>query len=56
MEAIIKDQLVSYSLYNGLISRQQHAFINKHSTVNNLLQCTHDWALAVHGGHYVDAV
>jgi len=32
-----------------------HAFIKKHSTVTNLLQFTHDWALAVHGGHSVDA-
>ena len=56
MEAIIKDQLVSYLLSKGLISRQQHAFIKNHSTVTNLLQCTHDWALAVHGGHAVDAV
>ena len=56
MEAIIKNQLVSYLLSKGLISRQQHAFIKHHSTVTNLLQCTHDWALAVHGGHTVDAV
>jgi len=27
MEAIIKDQLVSYLHSKGLISRQQHAFI-----------------------------
>jgi len=41
--------------FKGLISRQQHALIKKHSTVTNLLQCTHDWA--VHGGmHSVDAV
>lgn len=56
MEAIIKDQLVSHLLSKGLISRQQHAFIKKHSTVTNLLQCTHDWAVSVHGGHAVDAV
>ena len=56
MEAIIKDQLVSYLLSKGLMSRQQHAFIKNHSTVTNLLQCTRDWALAVHGGHAVDAV
>jgi ribonuclease P/MRP protein subunit RPP40 len=56
MEAIIKDQLVAYLLSKGLISRQQHAFIKKHSTITNLLQCTHDWAVAVHGGHAVDAI
>jgi len=58
MEAIIKDQLVSYLLFKGIISRQQHAFIKKYSTVMNLLQCMtgQDWALAVHGGHSVDAI
>jgi len=49
MQAIIKDQLVSCLLYKGLISRQQHSFIKIHSAVTNLLQCTHDWALAVNG-------
>ena len=28
----------------------------KHSTVTNLLQCTHDWALAVNCGHSFEAV
>ena len=56
MEAITEDQLLSYLLSKGLfISRHQHAFMKNHSTVTNLLQCTHDWALAVHGGHAVDA-
>ena len=56
MEGIIKDQLVTHLLSKGLISKQQHGFIQKHSTVTNLLECTHDWAAAIHGGHDVDAV
>jgi hypothetical protein len=56
MEDIVKDQLVTNLLSKGLISRQQHAFIIKHSTVTNLLHCTHDWALAVHVGHSVNTV
>jgi len=58
MEAIVKYQLVSYLVFKGLISSQQHAFIKKHSTVTNLLQRrpTHDRALAVHCGHSVNAV
>jgi len=37
-----KDQLVSYLLSKGLISRQQHAFIKKHLTETNVvvLQCS----------------
>jgi len=56
MEAIIKDQLVAYLLRKGLISRQQHAFIMKHSTVTNLLECTHDWAVAMHSHESVDVL
>ena len=56
MEAIIKDQLVSNLLSKSLISKNQHAFIKRHSTVTNLLQCTHDWAVAVHSGLAVDVV
>jgi hypothetical protein len=56
MESIIKDQLMSYLLSKGLINKHQHAFIKKHSTVTNLLECTHDWAVAIHGGVAVDAI
>ena len=56
MESIIKDQLVSYLHSKGLISKQQHAFIKKHSTVTNLLECAHDWAVSLHGGVDVDVV
>ena len=56
MESIIKDQLVSYLHCKGLISNHQHAFIKKHSTVTNLLECTHDWAVSLHGSLDVDVV
>lgn len=56
MESIIKDQLLNFLLLKGLISKQQHAFIKKHSTVTNLLECTHDWEVALHGGHSVDII
>ena len=47
---------MSYLLSKGLINKHQHAFIKKHSTVTNLLECTHDWAVAIHGGSAVDAI
>jgi len=40
MECIIKDQLLSQLLSKGLINKQQHGFIYKHSTVTNLLEST----------------
>lgn len=56
MESVIKDQLMSYLLVKGLISKQQHGFIKKHSTATNLLECTHDWTVAMHGHKSVDAI
>ena len=34
----------------------QHAFIAKHSTVTNLLECTHDWAISLHSKTPVDVI
>jgi len=58
MKSFIKDQLVTYFYSTGLISKHQHAFIKKHSTVTiyNLLECTHDWAISLHGGVNVDVI
>jgi len=56
MESIIKDQLVTYLHSKGLISKHQHAFNKKHSTVTKLLECTHDWAISLHGGVIVDVI
>jgi hypothetical protein len=56
MEYIIKEQLLSYLLNRNLISKQQHAFIIKHSTVTNLLECIHDWSIALNDGNSVDVI
>lgn len=47
MESVIKEQLLDYLLRKQLISRKQHAFITKHSTATNLLECTHDWVVSI---------
>ena len=39
MEVTVKDHVMKYLLSKGLISNKQHAFIAKHSTVTNLLEC-----------------
>ena len=46
MECVIKDQLVAYLHANGLISKQQHAFLAKRSTVTNLLESVRDWRIS----------
>ena len=56
MESIIKDQLVKYLVSHKLISKEQHAFIAKHSTISNLLECTHDWAVSLHSKNPVDVL
>ena len=56
MECIIKDQLLSQLLSKGLVNKQQHGFISKHSTITNLLECTHDWSLSFHGKQPVDVI
>jgi len=40
----------------GLIDKHQNGFISKHSTVTNLLECTHDWSLAFNGKLPVDVI
>jgi hypothetical protein len=56
MEHIIKDQLLGYLLNKNLISKQQHAFIIKHSTASNLLECIHDWSVALNDSNSVDVI
>ena len=41
MKSIIKDSMTSALLTANLITKQQHAFISKHSTTSNLLLTDH---------------
>jgi hypothetical protein len=56
MEHVIKNQLLSYLLIKSLISKHQHAFIVKHSTTTNLLECLQDWSVALNDGCSVDVI
>jgi len=56
MEVTVKDHVMKYLLSKGLISNKQHAFIAKHSTVTNLLEYTHDWAISLHSKTLVDVI
>jgi len=56
MESVINDQLVTYLHSKGYISKHHHIFIKKHSTVTNLLECSHDCAVSLHSGVKVDVV
>ena len=56
MEAVIKDQLVTYLTTHNLITKQQHAFLIRHSTTTNLLECTRDWSIALNSRNVVDVI
>jgi len=46
MERVIANQMLSYLRAHNLISKHQHGFLSKHSTVSNLLESVNDWTLA----------
>ena len=58
MESVLKDQLLYYQLNKKLITKHQHGFLSKRSTatITNLLECTHDWVVALAGRCCVDVV
>ena len=56
METVIKNELLRYLAQRNLISRQQHAFLLRRSTVTNLLDSTLDWAVMLDVGTPVDVV
>ena len=41
-------------LKHNLITRQQHGFLARHSTVTNLLESLNDWSLTIKNSHSVD--
>jgi ribonuclease P/MRP protein subunit RPP40 len=56
MESIVKDQLVSFLVDKGLLSKQQHAFIKNHSTASNLLECLQDWSVGLNSHSQTDII
>ena len=51
MERVIVNDLSSYLLSHGLISKQQHGFLAKRSTDTNLAETLNDWTLAINNRH-----
>jgi hypothetical protein len=56
MESVIKDQMASFLLDNGLISNHQHAFVKHHSTATNLLECIRDWSIGLNCHWQTDVI
>jgi hypothetical protein len=56
MEHTVKSQTMSYLLDHKLITKQQHAFVVRHSTISNLLESTRDWSISLNSKKCVDVV
>ena len=56
MEAIIRDELVSYLQRENFLSNLQHGFISKRSCVTNLLSTLDDWTELLDSGSPVDVI
>jgi len=47
MERVVLLDLLLYCRTHKLISKQQHGFLSKRSTVANMLSCLNDWTCAL---------
>ena len=47
MERVVVAQILEYLREHNLISKHQHGFLSRHSTVTNLLESVNDWTLAL---------
>ena len=47
MERVIVLDMMHYCRQQGVISKQQHGFLAKKSTVTNMLSCVNDWTCAL---------
>jgi len=56
MERIINKQLIDYLLKNALISKHQHGFIRRRSTIGNLLESMQDWVINIDHKKITDVV
>jgi len=46
-ESIIKDAILIYLNSHRLITKDQHGFLKRRSTVTNLLECVNNWTTSL---------
>jgi len=56
MELIIRDNIISFLLSNGLLSSAQHGFLPGKSTTSQLLETLNDWSMSLDDGNNIDCV
>ena len=53
MERVVATRLLDYLRMHKLISKDQHGFLSRRSTVSNLLESVSDWTLALNNSQSV---
>ena len=53
---LIKIEVIAHMFNFGFISKHQHDFLAKHSTVTQLYECVNDWSYTLNIGHSVDVI
>ena len=56
MKSAIKDEMLIYLSRRGLLSRQQHGFLSRHSTATQLLECVQDWSVNIRNKSDLDVL
>ncbi|EYC09990.1 hypothetical protein Y032_0058g2927 [Ancylostoma ceylanicum] len=56
MERIIRDKLSTWLDRFHVVPSEQHGFVSGRSTTTNLIDCIHDWSLALNEGKCVDVI
>ena len=47
---------MQYLIEGGMITKQQHGFLARHSTCTQLLECLHDWSIAINNKKSLDII
>ena len=56
MESLIRDNIVTYMLENGLFADQQHGFVPNRSCITQLLCVMEDWTKWLDSGNCIDSI
>jgi len=56
LELCVTDGLLTYLMTHNIITRHQHGFLSKKSTIIQLFECNLDWTIAINGRRPVDIV
>jgi len=56
MERIIVCEMLTYLRKHNAITKEQHGFLSRRSTVSNLLETTNDWTISLKNKHMITAI